>query len=166
MAAPLQRFFQKLLPPKTRPPACLESKRESRCRSPHATAGFASPAVRVLVVDDNAEIAETITALLRALGHRAYGCSTAQECLRALEEFAPDVVLLDICMPDCDGFDLCRQMRQHAAYRGVPVVACSALDPADYQRETRDCGFTDYLVKPVSLPRLAEAVEHAAPLRS
>lgn len=117
----------------------------------------------MLVVDDNNDIADTLKLMLQALGHESRSCNSCYECLCCLEDFRPDIVLLDLCLPECDGFEIYRQIRQHEAYRCLPVIACSALDPELCEHEKpQNCDFAAYLVKPVTLLCLQAALAQAA----
>jgi CheY-like chemotaxis protein len=117
--------------------------------------------LRVLVVDDNDDVADCLVMILERLGHLARGCCSGRDCLACLHEFRPDVVVLDLSMPALDGFDTCRQIRRTRGFEHVPVVACSALDPYQVQQRDEGCDFSHHLVKPVSSRQLQAALEEA-----
>lgn len=114
---------------------------------------------RVLVVDDNDDVADCLVMLLRRIGHDAQGCYSGAECLGCLEEFRPDVILLDISMPILDGIETCALIRRSPGFEDVPVIACSALAPYTVQEYSLGCDFSYHLVKPVSLRELQVAIE-------
>lgn len=116
---------------------------------------------RVLVVDDNDDVADCLVMLLRRLGYLARACCSARDCLECLYEFRPHVILLDLSMPVWDGFDTCRRIRHCDGFEDIPVIACSALDPCEVQERAADGDFFDHLVKPIGLRELHAAVEHA-----
>ena len=76
----------------------------------------------ILMVDDDPEILRSIGILLRGAGHRTDTCSSGPEALAKMETARPDLILLDISMPDMDGYEVCRQIRDREAVADVPVV--------------------------------------------
>jgi len=114
--------------------------------------------LRVLVVDDNNDVADCLVMLLRGIGHSARACYSGRDCLGCLDEFQPQVVLLDLSMPEQDGFDICRLIRQTEGFEEVFIVACSALDPYLVEELAKGCRFSRYLVKPVSSRQLWAAL--------
>jgi CheY-like chemotaxis protein len=119
------------------------------------------PRHRVLVVDDNDDVADCLAKLLRQLGYLARACCSAHDCLELLYEFRPQVVLLDLSMPVQDGFDTCRLIRQTQGFEDLPVIACSALDRFEVEERGSGCGFCRHLVKPVTARQLKTAIEQA-----
>jgi CheY-like chemotaxis protein len=117
--------------------------------------------VRVLVVDDNFDVADCLAMMLHRLGHRARTCNSGRDGLECLNEFRPDLVLLDLNMPAQDGFETCRQIRRTGGFERVPIIACSALDPYLVQDQAEGCHFSHHLVKPVSSRQLRVAIEEA-----
>ena len=117
--------------------------------------------LRVLVVDDNDDVAHCLVVMLQRLGHLAQACCSGRDCLACLHEFRPDVILLDLSMPVLDGFDTCRELRRTSGFENVPVIACSALDPYLVQDCAEGCHFSHHLIKPVSSRQLQTAIEEA-----
>jgi CheY-like chemotaxis protein len=104
--------------------------------------------LKVLVVDDNADSAETLSELLPIWGHEARIAYDGESALRLVGEFRPDVVLLDIGLPGMDGFEVARRIRQGA----TPVhrlVAMTGYGDDEDRRKAREAGFDGHLVKPV-----------------
>jgi two-component system, OmpR family, response regulator len=110
----------------------------------------------VLVVDDEEYIRDLVTSSLRLAGFAARAVSDGSRALTALEHDAPDLVILDVRLPDIDGFEVCRTLR--AAGSDVPVIFLTARDTP----EDRLSGFTkggdDYVTKPFSLEELIARV--------
>ena len=107
---------------------------------------------RVLVVDDEADLRR---ALERALVLQGYAVETAADgtqALRSLAAQAPEVVVLDVAMPDVDGLEVCRRLRQ--AGDRTPVLMLTARDAVDDRVAGLDAGADDYLVKPFALDEL------------
>ncbi len=117
---------------------------------------------RVLIVDDTHDAAETLAMLARHLGHRVELCFSGPTCLECLDEFHPDVVLLDLGMPLMDGFDVCRAIRRRTECRNVIVIACTSFDRRDEGERAVAAGFSHFLQKPVPLRVLDEALRRAA----
>jgi two-component system, OmpR family, response regulator VicR len=114
----------------------------------------------ILVVDDNPDNAHIIRDYLEARGYPitvAYNCDDA---LKAFEEVKPSVVLLDVMMPGRDGWQVCRDIKQHPTLgRNVRVVMVTALDDWVNKRQALQTGADDYVEKPFELAKLAATVE-------
>jgi PAS domain S-box-containing protein len=109
---------------------------------------------RILVVDDNVDAADTLALLLESHGARARAVYGGPAALASLPVFAPDVVLLDLGMPDMDGFDVARAMRTAGGTR-VRIVALTGWGQQADRARTRAAGFDHHLTKPVDLQALA-----------
>lgn len=110
--------------------------------------------IRVLIVDDNADAAETHALLLNVLGYTTRVVCEALKALDAALEFKPDVVLLDLGMPHLHGFDLARQLRAQSALEGVALIALSGWGNEEHRARSRSVGIDHHLTKPVSLDEL------------
>jgi signal transduction histidine kinase len=115
-----------------------------------------SPAhlLRVLVVDDNLEVAQTVGWMLEAIGHDHHIVHDGRDALRAAREFRPDVVLLDIGLPGMDGYDVCRAFRRDEMFKNVPIVAQTGWGQERDKARAMEAGFNHHLVKPVRLDDL------------
>ena len=122
-------------------------------RSPAKTTG-APPSRRILVVDDNADSATTLGMLLKLLGVEMRIANDGPTALAAVEEFHPQIILLDIGMPDMDGFEVARRLRQRPEYGDVLLIALTGWGQEEDRRRTREAGFDHHLVKPVALEAL------------
>ena len=122
---------------------------------------MASPEKTVLIVEDEADAAELFAEMMRVSGFRVRKTSSSAPALSMMTEEKPDLVLLDIMMPEISGLDILRQMRQDPALTDIPVVVVSAKSlPADI-RHGMEAGASTYLTKPVGFLELKEAVERA-----
>jgi signal transduction histidine kinase len=106
---------------------------------------------RVLVVDDNLDAAGTLSTLLQLLGHVAHCLSDPQQVLGTFEEFAPEIVFLDIGMPGLSGYDVARALRAHPAGKDVMLVALTGWGQAEDRKRTAEAGFDHHIVKPADL---------------
>jgi two-component system CheB/CheR fusion protein len=116
---------------------------------PAAPAAAASPARRILIVDDLRDGAESMAMLLRAHGHEVQLAFDGEDGIAAAEAFRPDVVLLDIGMPKVNGYEACRRIRAQPWGRALRLVALTGWGQEDDRQRTRAAGFDSHLVKPV-----------------
>jgi signal transduction histidine kinase/CheY-like chemotaxis protein len=116
----------------------------------------AAPSRRVLVVDDNTDTASSLAALLRLAHHEAYTAHDGVAALSAAERLRPDVVLLDVQLPELDGYEVCRRLRQRPWGRHVTLVAVTGLGQPEDERRSREAGFDAYLVKPPDYAAIAQ----------
>lgn len=115
---------------------------------------------RILVVDDNRDGADAIAEFLGLMNHQVRTAYDGPEALRVAEEFSPELILLDLGMPDMDGYETCRRLRQQdsAEYK---IFALSGWGQASDLERTAACGFDHHLVKPVELMTLAQLLGDA-----
>ncbi len=105
--------------------------------------------LRILIVDDNADAADSIAMLLNMEGHQTRAVNTARAALLAVPEFKPEVVLLDIGLPEMDGYEVARRLRAQNGRRRMRLVAVTGYgQPAD-RRRAQAAGFDEHMVKPV-----------------
>jgi two-component system OmpR family response regulator len=114
--------------------------------------------LKILIVDDAVQLATALRELLTEIGYRAWNASSGAEALRQLEAAHFDLVLLDIMLPDIDGYALCRQIRQ--AY-SIPVVIMSGLRHHERTANARAAGASFFVGKPFSLSELGGAIDEA-----
>jgi CheY-like chemotaxis protein len=111
---------------------------------------------RELVVDDNADAANTLAELLRMDGHQAQPAFSAEEALSLAQSFNPDVVLLDIGLPRMDGYEVARRLRHSLLRKGAMLIALTGSGQAEDRERAHSAGFDAHLVKPVDLAALAK----------
>jgi two-component system, OmpR family, response regulator len=109
----------------------------------------ASRATRILVVDDEPNISALLSATLRLVAFDVRVAESGHGALNAVEEFDPDLVVLDVMLPDLDGLDVARRLR--ATGRGVPVLFLTARDGVEDRISGLTAGADDYVTKPFSL---------------
>jgi CheY-like chemotaxis protein len=117
-----------------------------------------SAPLRILVVDDAVQLAAAVCELLEEIGYRTWSAGNGDEALHHLETRSFDLVLLDIMLPDTDGYTLCRHIRQ---WHGIPVVMMSGLLLAEHARHALTAGASVFVGKPFSLSELGNAIEEA-----
>jgi DNA-binding response OmpR family regulator len=116
--------------------------------------------LRVAVVDNNQDIANSLAALLRLDGYQVAVAYDARAGWRLACDWSPDVMILDIAMPEKNGYQLAQEIRQHPACQNVHLIALTGLWGDLDRQEGLKAGFDDYFVKPVLpsvlLQRLAD----------
>jgi CheY-like chemotaxis protein len=115
-------------------------------------------ASRVLVVEDNPDVAEGFRLLLEVLGHQVLVASTGFDGLDAARASRPEVMLVDIGLPGMNGYEVARQVRSDPSLRGVTLVAVTGYGRDEDKRAALAAGFDAHLVKPVDLHKLNEAI--------
>jgi CheY-like chemotaxis protein len=105
--------------------------------------------LRVLIVDDNEILRDMITLMVKSLGYTASTAATGKEALARLADTPHDILLLDIMMPDMDGFEVCRRIRENPAQRDLYIIILSARVESEYKIKGLDLGAADYLTKPL-----------------
>jgi CheY-like chemotaxis protein len=113
---------------------------------------------RILVVDDNPDIADAIGMLLEALGAETTVVYRGADALEALPSFRPEVIVADIGMPVMDGYELARQVRARQVSRQPVLVAVTGWGADEDQRRVREAGFDHHLIKPVGAAQLKAAL--------
>ena len=117
---------------------------------------------RVLIVDDDEVLAEHYRLALSAAGMLAEKVGHPDEVLAVLERLRPDLILMDLYMPECSGADLARAIRYDPAWESVPIVYLSAEGELEAQLKAMDSGADDFLTKPISAKRLVGSVRARA----
>lgn len=125
-----------------------------------------APGLRVMVVDDNADAAQTLAQLLQAWGHDCQVTHNAEQALAMAMARPPQAFILDIGLPGMDGKELARALRQHGATAGARLVALSGYAQAPEQQAARQAGFDHYLVKPVDVQQLLQLLQTEASARA
>ena len=114
------------------------------------------PEARLLVVDDEPSIRELLSASLKFAGFEVYTAEDGAEALRLAEQHKPDLVVLDVMLPDMDGFTVTRKLRDSG--RQLPIVFVTARDSVDDKIKGLTVGGDDYVTKPFSLEEVVARV--------
>ncbi len=118
-------------------------------------AGTPARALRIMVVDDNPDAALMLSMLLEASGYEVMTENSSQAALARARARLPDVCLLDIGLPDMDGYQLAQQIRLVPGMACATLIAITGYGQAQDRRKTQEAGFHHHLVKPVDPAELA-----------
>ncbi|KGC06448.1 MULTISPECIES: ATP-binding protein [Burkholderia] len=139
-----------------------ERNERAEPRTPAAPAQPAVVPLRVVIVDDNRDSADTLAVLLQLKGHAPRVAYNAADALALARDYAPQLMLLDLTMPDVDGFALLEKLRAIDALRDTICVALSGHARASDLARTERAGFDDHLVKPVEMAVLDALLQRVA----
>jgi class 3 adenylate cyclase/DNA-binding response OmpR family regulator len=120
----------------------------------------------ILIVDDTAAARETLEELLFAPDYRLAFASNGYEALVKATELVPDLILLDVMMPDLDGFEVCRRLKAEERYRHIPIILVTALDSKEELAHGLDAGADDFVSKPINKLELRARVRSMLRLKS
>lgn len=122
---------------------------------------------RVLAVDDNAATSRVISLLLDKLGASETETATSgRMALERMQEFQPDIVLLDIGLPEMDGYAVARTIRSRREFDHVLLVALTGYGQEEDRRKSQEAGFDEHIVKPPALEALRQLFSHTKLLRT
>ncbi|MEP0872097.1 response regulator [Trichocoleus desertorum AS-A10] len=127
-----------------------------------AEEGPGSRALRILLVEDDDWNRELLGDYLRHCGYEVLTLAQGLDFFLIIEQFQPDLVLLDLKLPDIDGYKLLEELQQQPDLQRLPVIVISGFAFHSDQQRSLDLGARRHLVKPVSLTKLIEAIEAEA----
>ena len=116
---------------------------------------------RILVVDDDEMVLMALEELLKPEGYEVHAFSSGTEALKKLDENGFDLLMMDVIMPEMDGFELCRRVRQKEKYKEVPIVFLTAKSRDEDRAKGLEVGANLFLSKPISPDKLIEIVGSA-----
>lgn len=109
------------------------------------------PKGKVLVVEDQASFREFLNISLTKLGLEVFTALTGKVALSRAKEHNPDLILLDMMLPDMDGYEVCQELREQPEMSLTPIIFVSAVSSEKHIQRAMSAGATDYLVKPLSM---------------
>ncbi len=116
---------------------------------------------KILVVEDNQDMAKTLSMLLRHQGFDTQQVGEGALAIRAATEYQPDIILLDLSLPNRDGYEVAKQVRAQAAFAEVPIHLLSGYPPN--RAKMAAAGITSHLLKPVKMHALFELIGRDPP---
>lgn len=118
------------------------------------------PKRTVLVVEDQASFREFLQLGLKKLGLDVVTALTGKIALTRAKEHSPDLILLDVMLPDTDGYEICRALREQSETTMTPIIFVSAVSSDKHIQKAMAAGGTDYMVKPLSMEDLKNLIDH------
>lgn len=123
------------------------------------TVGQPGRSYRILMVDDNEDAVGMLAEFARSAGHEVTIAHDGPEALRAVQQFVPDLALLDIGLPVMDGYELARRLRQQQKLAGLRLVAVTAYGQDSDRQRAREAGFDQHIVKPLTVERFLSLLQ-------
>ena len=117
-----------------------------------------SVTAKILIVDDDPQILELFSALLKKAGYQVDKAEHALGAVAAIVRSAPDLILADIRMPIVDGKELAHELKSHPDSREIPIVAVTGYDAPGSREAALEAGYDDYLTKPIDARKFASQV--------
>jgi CheY-like chemotaxis protein len=113
----------------------------------------------VLIVEDNSELLQLLGSSLRDAGYETVPASNGVEALHKVQQQPPDLILLDLLLPELDGMAVCQALRQDASTAEIPIVVVTGLNSEAHRQVALQAGANDYVTKPINPSALVSKVE-------
>jgi len=118
----------------------------------------------VLVVEDDRDINQLVGEYVEEAGFRYLSAADGRSVFEKARAGQPSLILLDLMLPDLNGFEVCRRLKEEPSTRDIPIVFLTALDQRKFRDRARECGAADYLLKPFAPAILIDIIHrHAMP---
>lgn len=119
------------------------------------------PKKKIFVADDQEEVLSMLKELLTSKGYEVMASKEAEQMVKLIKGFKPSLILLDLLMPNLDGFEICRMLNEDREAQSIPIIIMSGLsDQVDIKR-AYELGVVDYLIKPFDLNKVVTQIEKA-----
>lgn len=119
----------------------------------------------ILLVDDSPENITLLSGVLKEI-YKVKVATNGEKALSIIEQFKPDLILLDVIMPGIDGFEVCRRIKNNNKYKDIPVIFLSAKGDEEDENRGFQVGAEDYIIKPISAPILLSRIKTHLDLKS
>lgn len=113
----------------------------------------------VLIVDDNEHLREILASILRYSGYETVEAGTGTQAIQKAAAAHPNVILLDLDLPDIKGMDVARKIKKTPAMAHIPIIACSASSGWEWRDEALRAGMVEYLQKPISFAAMKAIID-------
>jgi DNA-binding response OmpR family regulator len=113
----------------------------------------------ILIIDDNPQNIQVIGTMVKSAGYQVAMALEARQALEYLKDNLPSAVILDLMMPDMDGFDVCRKIKEQEVFQDLPVLFLTARTEKEDLKKGFDAGAADYLIKPVTRLELLTRID-------
>lgn len=113
----------------------------------------------VLIIEDDPPTVELLKDFFKMKGYSSQGVSSGQKVLNELEKFLPKLILMDIILPDIDGYTICSEIRRNNKYRDVKIIYITAKSEVEISQKVEETGANGYLLKPFDLSKVEQLEE-------
>jgi len=117
--------------------------------------------VVIFAVDDDILIHQLLNVALKKQGYNVVGVKNPTQAKIWLSKSTPDIILMDVILPETTGLDLCRWIRNQEHLRNIPIIVVTSLSDEDTGQESYEVGAVDYVTKPINLALLEEKISKA-----
>ena len=114
---------------------------------------------KILIIDDDIQTTKLLNLLLTERGYEATSVNDSSLAIQAAKSTNPDLIILDLMMPEPDGFKVCRLLREDTHFIFTPILIVTALDDTDSKIVAFGAGADNYIIKPYDIDELAETIE-------
>jgi DNA-binding response OmpR family regulator len=114
---------------------------------------------KILIVDDEPQATTLLEMLLSSRGYKTVAVNESSEAIQVAKETDPDLIILDLMMPEPDGFKVCRMLRADSRFMLTPILIITALDDTDSRIVAFGAGADDYLIKPYNVDELVSIIK-------
>ncbi len=118
---------------------------------------------KILIVEDEESLLKLESILLTTKGYLVQGATTGLAALEAVATEAPDLILLDIMLPELDGFEVCERIKKDPNTRHIPIILLTAKKTPEDITRGEEVGADEYITKPFKSARVMETIEHLLP---
>lgn len=118
---------------------------------------------KILIVDDDPDAREILVTRLEAYGYKVETAENGWVCLEKVKKFKPDLILLDIMMPQVDGYTTCKILREDEKTSKIPIIFLTAKELIGEIEKAFTVGADDYVIKPISWERLLPKIKKFVP---
>jgi DNA-binding response OmpR family regulator len=115
---------------------------------------------KILIVDDDPQATTLLTMLLTPRGYETISVNESSSAVKVAIESAPDLIILDLMMPEPDGFKVCRMLRADSRFIFTPILIITALDDTDSRIVAYGAGADDYIIKPYNVDELTSTIKY------
>lgn len=114
---------------------------------------------KILIIDDDLRMDRMLTFLFESQGFAVKFCETGRNAIELLQEYRPDLILLDLLMPEMDGFEVCEKIKKDSLLKNIPIIVLSALPYLAHKERAFSLGAVDYIEKPFVSIKLVNKVK-------
>jgi DNA-binding response OmpR family regulator len=116
---------------------------------------------KIFIVEDDSDLSDMLTAYFRVQGYEVFNAARGKDAVQLIIETAPDIIVLDIRLPDIDGYEVCRQIRRSRRTRAIPVIFLTEKREREDKLSGLELGAVDYITKPFDIQELRLRVRNA-----